>query len=137
MASSPAAAGGGGPSAASAASARSAEQAAIERAIEARVPWHQLPQRARNALGSMQLYLQRHHHSTAQTLPPQSPQSSSSLHSTSSHACVPLGMQVFPYHLSTYICGVLRISPFRFYRDMLVDAMAQGGCSARRARQRV
>ncbi|CAI5470735.1 unnamed protein product [Closterium sp. Yama58-4] len=33
---------------------------------------------------------------------------------------------VFPYHLSAYICGVLRISPFRFYRDMLVDAMAQG-----------
>ncbi|GJP75424.1 hypothetical protein CLOP_g5870 [Closterium sp. NIES-67] len=32
---------------------------------------------------------------------------------------------VFPYHLSAYICGVLRISPFRFYRDMLVDAMAQ------------
>lgn len=28
-------------------------------------------------------------------------------------------LQLFPYHLSDYLCRVLRISPFRYYHDMM------------------
>ncbi|CAI6001216.1 unnamed protein product [Closterium sp. NIES-64] len=31
----------------------------------------------------------------------------------------------FPYHLADYICRVLRISPFRYYSDLLLDVMKQ------------
>ncbi|CAI5524414.1 unnamed protein product [Closterium sp. Naga37s-1] len=66
------------------------------------------------------------------TSPPPAPPCGPSSTSDSYHARLVTSLPflvllcpVFPYHLSAYICGVLRISPFRFYRDMLVDAMAQ------------
>lgn len=39
-------------------------------------------------------------------------------------SCPPLGLpQLFPYHLSEYVCRLLRVTPFRYYRDVLADAM--------------
>lgn len=31
--------------------------------------------------------------------------------------------QVFPYHLSHYACRVLRVSPFRYYSDVLMNSL--------------
>ena len=33
--------------------------------------------------------------------------------------------RIFPYHLAEYICRVLRVSPFKYYRDVLADAMRE------------
>lgn len=32
-------------------------------------------------------------------------------------------LQLFPYHLSDYLCRVLRISPFRYYHDMMAAVL--------------
>jgi len=34
-----------------------------------------------------------------------------------------IGLQLYPYHLADYICRVSRISPFRYYCDILFEAM--------------
>ena len=31
--------------------------------------------------------------------------------------------RIFPYHVAEYICRVLRITPFKYYIDVLADAM--------------
>jgi hypothetical protein len=31
--------------------------------------------------------------------------------------------QIFPYHLSEYLCRVSRATPFRYYRELLADAL--------------
>eukprot|EP00884_Botryococcus_braunii_P012984 jgi/Botrbrau1/21687/Bobra.43_1s0083.1 len=33
--------------------------------------------------------------------------------------------RLFPYHLSEYICRVLRVSPFRYYCDLLYTVMRE------------
>lgn len=33
--------------------------------------------------------------------------------------------RIFPYHVAGYICRVLRITPFRYYSDILADAMRE------------
>jgi hypothetical protein len=33
--------------------------------------------------------------------------------------------RIFPYHVAEYICRVLRITPFRYYVDILADAMRE------------
>ena len=35
-------------------------------------------------------------------------------------------LQPFPYHLADYICRIMRISPFKYYIDLLYDSMRQG-----------
>jgi hypothetical protein len=37
-----------------------------------------------------------------------------------------IGLQLYPYHLADYICRVSRISPFRYYCDILFEAMKNG-----------
>ena len=37
-----------------------------------------------------------------------------------------IGLQLYPYHLADYICRVMRISPFRYYCDILFEAMKNG-----------
>ena len=37
-----------------------------------------------------------------------------------------IGLQLYPYHLADYICRVMRISPFRYYCDVLFEAMKNG-----------
>jgi hypothetical protein len=37
-----------------------------------------------------------------------------------------IGLQLYPYHLADYICRVLRISPFRYYCDILFETMKNG-----------
>jgi hypothetical protein len=32
-------------------------------------------------------------------------------------------MQIFPYHLGEYVCRVLRVSPFKYYKDILASNM--------------
>ncbi|KAL5101673.1 hypothetical protein RYX36_006000 [Vicia faba] len=32
-------------------------------------------------------------------------------------------LAIFPYHLVDYVCRVMRLSPFRYYRDMLFEVM--------------
>lgn len=34
-----------------------------------------------------------------------------------------LDMQLFPYHLADYTCRVLRVTPFRYYIDLLFLVM--------------
>lgn len=34
--------------------------------------------------------------------------------------------QLFPYHLSENVCRIQRITPFRYYIDMLYDVMRNG-----------
>jgi hypothetical protein len=34
--------------------------------------------------------------------------------------------QLFPYHLAEYVCRVMRISPFRYYCDMIFEVMRNG-----------
>ena len=34
-------------------------------------------------------------------------------------------MQLFPYHLSEYVCRVLRVTPFRYYCDLLYTVMRE------------
>ena len=34
--------------------------------------------------------------------------------------------QPFPYHLADYVCRIMRISPFKYYIDLLYDSMRQG-----------
>jgi len=38
------------------------------------------------------------------------------------HIC---GMQLFPYHLADYACRVLRVTPFRYYVDLLFTVMRE------------
>jgi len=33
--------------------------------------------------------------------------------------------RIFPYHLGEYICRVLRVSPFRYYKDILANSMKE------------
>jgi FAM91 N-terminus len=35
-------------------------------------------------------------------------------------------MQLFPYHLAEYVCRVMRVSPFRYYCDMIFEVMKNG-----------
>ena len=39
--------------------------------------------------------------------------------SETSGGCV----QLFPYHLAEYVCRVLRVTPFRYYCDLLYSVM--------------
>ncbi|KAI4308359.1 hypothetical protein L6164_031442 [Bauhinia variegata] len=32
-------------------------------------------------------------------------------------------LALFPYHLAEYVCRVMRVSPFRYYRDMIFEVM--------------
>lgn len=34
-------------------------------------------------------------------------------------------LQLFPYHLSEYVCRVLRVTPFRYYCDLLYTVMRE------------
>ena len=34
-------------------------------------------------------------------------------------------MQLFPYHLSDYVCRVLRVTPFKYYCDLLYTVMRE------------
>ncbi len=34
-------------------------------------------------------------------------------------------VQLFPYHLSDYVCRVLRVTPFRYYCDLLFTVMRE------------
>ena len=34
-------------------------------------------------------------------------------------------MQLFPYHLADYACRVLRVTPFRYYIDLLFTVMRE------------
>ena len=34
-------------------------------------------------------------------------------------------MQLFPYHLSEYVCRVLRVTPFKYYCDLLYTVMRE------------
>ena len=34
-------------------------------------------------------------------------------------------MQLFPYHLAPYICRMLRITPFRYYSELLYNVMRE------------
>lgn len=34
-----------------------------------------------------------------------------------------LGLQLFPYHVAEYVCRVLRVTPFRYYCDLLFMVM--------------
>ena len=36
-----------------------------------------------------------------------------------------IGVQLFPYHLSEYVCRVLRITPFRYYCDLLYAVLRE------------
>lgn len=33
--------------------------------------------------------------------------------------------QLFPYHLADYVCRVLRVTPFRYYCDLLFTVMRE------------
>lgn len=35
-------------------------------------------------------------------------------------------LQLFPYHLAEHVCRVMRISPFRYYCDMIFEVMRNG-----------
>ena len=35
-------------------------------------------------------------------------------------------LQLFPYHLAEYVCRVMRVSPFRYYCDMIFEVMKNG-----------
>lgn len=35
------------------------------------------------------------------------------------------GLQLFPYHLSDYVCRVLRVTPFKYYCDLLYTVMRE------------
>lgn len=32
-------------------------------------------------------------------------------------------LQLFPYHLAEYVCRVLRVTPFKYYIDLLFHVM--------------
>lgn len=34
-------------------------------------------------------------------------------------------VQLFPYHLADYVCRVLRVTPFRYYCDLLFTVMRE------------
>ena len=34
-------------------------------------------------------------------------------------------LQLFPYHLSDYVCRVLRVTPFKYYCDLLYTVMRE------------
>ena len=36
-----------------------------------------------------------------------------------------LDAQLFPYHLAEYVCRVLRVTPFRYYCDLLYAVMRE------------
>lgn len=36
-----------------------------------------------------------------------------------------LAMQLFPYHLAPYICRMLRVTPFRYYSELLYNVMRE------------
>jgi hypothetical protein len=38
---------------------------------------------------------------------------------------VRLHAQLFPYHLQDYVCRVLRVTPFRYYCDLLFTVMRE------------
>ena len=38
---------------------------------------------------------------------------------------VKLAVQLFPYHLADYTCRVLRVTPFRYYIDLLFTVMRE------------
>ena len=43
------------------------------------------------------------------------------------HDCLgTIFLQLYPYHLAVFICRVMRISPFRYYCDVLFEAMKNG-----------
>lgn len=33
--------------------------------------------------------------------------------------CPPPALQLYPYHLSEYVCRVMRMTPFKYYNDVL------------------
>ncbi|CAK9149039.1 unnamed protein product [Ilex paraguariensis] len=35
-------------------------------------------------------------------------------------------LALFPYHLAEYVCRVMRVSPFRYYCDMIFEVMKNG-----------
>lgn len=35
-------------------------------------------------------------------------------------------LQLFPYHLAEHVCRVMRVSPFKYYCDMLFEVMKNG-----------
>jgi hypothetical protein len=37
-----------------------------------------------------------------------------------------IDLQLYPYHLADYICRVQRVSPFRYYCDILFEVMKNG-----------
>ncbi|TQE12674.1 hypothetical protein C1H46_001694 [Malus baccata] len=37
--------------------------------------------------------------------------------------CLFYYLQLFPYHLAEYVCRVMRVSPFRYYCDMIFEVM--------------
>ncbi|EAY97674.1 hypothetical protein OsI_19596 [Oryza sativa Indica Group] len=37
-------------------------------------------------------------------------------------------LALYPYHLADHICRVMRISPFKYYCDVLFEAMKNGNC---------
>ncbi|GJP34418.1 hypothetical protein CLOM_g18864 [Closterium sp. NIES-68] len=106
------------------------EEQLISKAIRDGVPWDQLPKRAKLFLGSNDEYIRRvkEHCFQLRLRWPESP---------AKHLCRELDyynellahgrktQAPFPYHLADYICRVLRISPFRYYSDLLLDVMKQ------------
>lgn len=38
---------------------------------------------------------------------------------------VSVAVQLFPYHLADYVCRVLRVTPFRYYCDLLFTVMRE------------
>ncbi|XP_028057166.1 protein FAM91A1-like [Camellia sinensis] len=34
-----------------------------------------------------------------------------------------MAQKLFPYHLAEYVCRVMRVSPFRYYCDMIFEVM--------------
>ncbi|CAI5458032.1 unnamed protein product [Closterium sp. Yama58-4] len=106
------------------------EEQLISKAVREGVPWDQLPKRAKLFLGSNEEYIRRikEHCFQLRLRWPDSPARLVCREVDYYNELIAHGRKTqapFPYHLADYICRVLRISPFRYYSDLLLDVMKQ------------
>ncbi|KAL9254509.1 FAM91A1-like protein [Drosera capensis] len=84
------------------------EEQLILKAIKEECPWENLPKRLQSTLSSKEEWHRRIiDHCIRKRL----------------HWNTCFARKLFPYHLAEYICRVMRVSPFRYYCDMLFEVM--------------
>ncbi|KAI7755962.1 hypothetical protein M8C21_010369 [Ambrosia artemisiifolia] len=104
------------------------EEQLIVRAIKEECSWENLPKRLQSTLTSKDEW---HRRITEHCIKKRLPWSTSFVRKVCREAeyyedmmrYLRRNLALFPYHLADYVCRVMRISPFRYYCDMIFEVM--------------